>query len=137
MLVDNTATDWGNGLDDGKAVQFWRDPIVLDYGPLGSEVSVGTAVTTTWSITMTAGSEFEVVGPDGPVAGTFTLSNDSHSLTFTPDAELDFSTTYTVTVEGLVGSSAVGAESGTQQVPVEWQFTTEPFTMWFPVIFKN
>ena len=137
MLVDNTATDWGNGPDDGKAVQTWRDPIVLDYGPVGTEVSVGTAVTTSWSITMSAGSEFEVVGPDGPVTGTFALSNNSRDLTFMPDEALDFSTTYTVTVAGLVGSSASGAESGTQQVPVAWQFTTEKWRLWLPIIFKN
>lgn len=137
MLVDNTATDWGNGSDDGKAVETWRDPIVLDYGPMGTEVEVGTAVTTTWSITMTASAEFEVVGPDGLVTGTFALSNNSHDLTFIPDEALDYATTYTVTVEGLVGSSAAGAESGVQQVPVEWQFTTEPFMLWYPVMFKN
>jgi hypothetical protein len=25
QLVDNTATDWGNGPDDNKAVQAWVD----------------------------------------------------------------------------------------------------------------
>ena len=29
QLVDDTATDWGTGSDDHKAVQYWRDPLVV------------------------------------------------------------------------------------------------------------
>jgi glycosidase len=29
QLVDDTATDWGSGSDDHKAVQYWRDPLVV------------------------------------------------------------------------------------------------------------
>ncbi|MCP5012111.1 MAG: alpha-amylase, partial [Aestuariibacter sp.] len=34
QLVDLTATDWGNGSDDEKAVQLWRDPIVTSHTPV-------------------------------------------------------------------------------------------------------
>ena len=29
QLVDDTATDYGSGSDDHKAVQYWRDPLVV------------------------------------------------------------------------------------------------------------
>jgi len=49
-LVDNTATDWGNGADDNKAVQFWRDPLVASTSPAtGASGTPPTSVTATFS----------------------------------------------------------------------------------------
>src|SRR5690606_586094 len=72
QLVDLTATDWGNGADDTKAVQLWRDPIVTAVSPANGavDVAVDTAVTLTWSLPMDAGTDFEVSGPSGVVSGT-------------------------------------------------------------------
>lgn len=125
MLVDDTATDWGNGPDDRKAVQFWRDPIVIDYGPTGTNIGLEPEITVTWSISMVAGTDFTVSGPAGVVAGTFSNDGVTKMTTFVPDAPLAYATTYTVTVAGEQGTSAPGAESGTQQVPVVFTFTTE------------
>jgi glycosidase len=129
QLVDNTATDWGNGADDEKAVRFWRDPIVVDYAPTGTSVPVNTQITVTWSITMEADTDFEVVGPDGPVSGTFAYDNSSWTVTFTPEADLDSGTFYTVTVAGAQSVGVPGGDAGTQQVPVTWTFLTTPETI--------
>ncbi len=129
QLVDNTATDWGNGPDDEKAVQFWRDPIVVDYAPTGSNVPVNTAITVTWSITMQTDTDFDVVGPAGPISGVFVYDSSTWAVTFTPDAALATGTTYTVTVAGAMSVGVPGGDTGVQQVPVQWAFTTVPEQM--------
>ncbi|MCL4264667.1 MAG: PKD domain-containing protein [Anaerolineae bacterium] len=126
QLVDNTATDWGNGADDEKAVRFWRDPIVVDYAPTGTDVPVNTAITVTWSITMQVDTDFEVIGPSGPVAGTFVYNNDDWTVTFTPNTDLDTGAFYTVTVAGAQSVGVPGGDSGVQQFPVTWTFLTAP-----------
>jgi hypothetical protein len=44
--------------------------------------------------------------------------------TFTPDALLAPGTTYTVLVSGAASVGVPGGDSGVQQVPVTWDFTT-------------
>jgi hypothetical protein len=120
MLVDLTATDWGNGPDDTKAVRYWRDPIVVAYEPVADavDVSVNTAVTVTWSFTMNTATDFTVLGPTGAVAGTF-VTNISTTV-FTPDEPLFGGSLYQVTV---AGESTAGGD--VQQVPASWSFITE------------
>jgi hypothetical protein len=123
MTIDNTATDWGTGADSDKAVQNWRDPLVAGHTPTADavDVPVGTTVVVEWSKAMGASTSFSVTGPglDGAVAGSFALSNSDTSVTFTPSAPLEYSTTYNVVVSG---QTAVGGD--VQQVPVAYSFTT-------------
>ncbi|MCA9933056.1 MAG: Ig-like domain-containing protein, partial [Anaerolineales bacterium] len=131
QLVDDTATDWGTGADIHKAVQFWRDPIVVDYAPAAgaTAVSLDTAISVTWSITMTADTDFVVTGPAGVVSCTFANDDLTWTTVFTPDAPLEAAGTYTVTVAGQQTNGVPGGDSGVQQVPVTWQFTTAPITI--------
>ncbi|MCC6604270.1 MAG: alpha amylase N-terminal ig-like domain-containing protein [Anaerolineae bacterium] len=123
QLVDLTATDWGNGADDTKAVQLWRDPIVMAVSPADGavDVAVDTAVALTWSLPMDAGTDFEVSGPSGVVSGTFSADTTNQIITFTPDAPLAQSTTYTVLATGQVsngnGQQAVSQTSFTTVAP--------------------
>jgi len=125
QLVDNTATDWGNGPDDSKAVQLWRDPIVTAYSPVDGAVDVefDTLVTVSWSLPMDAGTSFEVSGPDGLVPGSFSYDAATDTTTFTPDQPLAPETTYTVTVAAQVSNGNF------QQVPVIFSFATRPLTV--------
>lgn len=126
QLVDNTATDWGTGPDSQKAVQFWRDPLVVAVSPADGavDVPVDTAVTVTFSIPMQPNTTFVVEGPAGPVAGTFAYDNVTQTVTFTPDAALTEGTMYTVTVAGAVSVGVPGGDSGVLQAPVVFSFTT-------------
>ena len=120
QLVDLTATDWGTGPDDTKAVQLWRDPIVTAVSPADGATGVvpDTAVSLTWSLPMDAGTSFDVSSPSGSVSGTFSADATNQIITFTPDAPLAPGTTYTVTAAGAVSNGNV------QQASAVFSFTT-------------
>jgi hypothetical protein len=131
MLVDLTATDWGNGADDTKAVRFWRDPIVVDYAPAdgATDVPTSTPVVVEWPVPMEPDTDFVVEGPGGPVAGTFAYDESAWPdgntvVTFTPAAPLAGNTEYTVTVAGAQSVGVPNGDAGAQQSPVTWTFTT-------------
>jgi hypothetical protein len=130
QLVDNTATDWGVGPDSEQAVQYWRDPIVVDISPADGvvDVALDTAVTTTWSVPMEPDTTFVVEGPEGVVTGAFVYDDVAQTVTFTPNAALADGTTYTVTVSGAVSVGVPGGDSGVLQTPVVWRFTTHVIT---------
>lgn len=72
---------------------------------------------------MQASTTFSVSGPGGAVAGSFAMSNDDKTVTFTPSADLDEGTDYTVSV---AGKQSAGGDN--QQVNVSFSFTTEDTT---------
>jgi glycosidase len=121
MTIDNTATDWGTGPDSDKAVQLWRDPLVVSHSPLdgATDIAVDTTIVVNWSEAMASGSDFSVSGPGGDVAGTFALSNSNTTVTFTPDDPLDNSTEYDV-----MASTETDAGGDVQQVAASFSFTT-------------
>ncbi|MDX1665039.1 MAG: alpha amylase N-terminal ig-like domain-containing protein [Candidatus Promineifilaceae bacterium] len=123
QLVDNTATDWGVGPDDEKAVRYWVDPLVESFYPPedAQGVSRDTVISVTWSISMATDTDFEVAGPTGAVAGTFTQDATTNTTIFVPDAPLAATEMYTVVVDGEVAMNG-----GKQQHPVEWSFVTGP-----------
>lgn len=125
QLVDLTATDWGTGADETKAVQLWRDPIVTASEPVDGAIDVAleTAVSLTWSLPMDAGTSFDMSGPDGSVSGTFAADASNQIITFTPDAPLAAATTYTAAATGQVSNGNV------QQVAVAYSFTTRALTI--------
>src|SRR5690606_20705417 len=129
MLVDNTGTAWDDGNDDVDAVQYWRDPLVVEVYPEPGATDVpveGTTISVTWSIPMAPGSNFEVTGPNGdPVDGTFSYDETTLTTVFTPAGPLAPASIYTVTVEGQISVGVPNGDSGVQQVPYTWTFTTE------------
>ena len=73
---------------------------------------------------MTADTMFTVNGPDGTVSGTFSYDADAWMVTFAPDLELALGSVYTVSVAGQTTPGVPGGDTGVQQVPVTWSFTT-------------
>ena len=96
-------------------------------------VAVGTAVTTTFSEALQAGTvALSLTGPGGAaVTGATSYNATTRTATFTPAAALGGTTTYTATVSGAKDVA------GNTMSPVTWAFTTAappssgcPCTLW-------
>jgi hypothetical protein len=100
-------------------------PTVTDKSPLAgaTNVSIGTAVTATFSEAVAPGSvttaSFLLTGT-GPVAGTVSLNGTT--ATFTPSSSLAYGTTYTARITTAVQDLA-GNHLASEQI---WSFTTPP-----------
>jgi len=119
QLVDDTATNWGTGSDTHKAVQAWRDPLVVSTSTSATSVRANFAA----NIQTPAGGDFSssiVVTKGGSaVAGTVAPSG-SKALVWTPGAPLTAGT-YTVTVSNV--RSDLGGDSVIMQAPYVFTFT--------------
>lgn len=121
QLVDNTATDWGNGPDEQKAVQYWRDPLVASTSASASQVTVNFSR----GIQPLADADFSsaiVVKSNGsPVTGSVSpLSGVTTMLTWTPGVPLSQGT-YEVAVFNL--QSSVDGDHVPMQQPYVFTFT--------------
>ncbi|HBX69273.1 MAG TPA: hypothetical protein DEH25_07790, partial [Chloroflexi bacterium] len=132
MLVDDTATDWGTGSDDRKAVQYWRDPYVITVDPADgiTGVPVSTTVSLEWSQPMPVDTDFVVSGPSGVVSGTFGYDNLSYTVVFTPTEALEYGA-YAVSASGLKDT-----DGDSQQVPFSSNFGVG-YVLYMPLIFKD
>jgi glycosidase len=130
MLVDNTGTNWEDDDDHVDAVRYWRDPLVVDVYPEpgATEVPIrGTTIRVTWSVPMAPGTGFEVINPQGrAVAGTFGYDDATMTTIFTPAHPLAPVGTYSVTVRDQISVGVPGGDSGLQQAPFIWAFSTHP-----------
>ena len=116
QLVDDTSTDWaGPGVDDDKAVQYWRDPLVKGVTGTASSVAVAferavlpTGADYSTSVVVTAAGS-PVAGSVAPTAGS------TASLTWTPSTPLP-SGTYTVAVQNVRSDVS-------DSVPIQATFT--------------
>ena len=118
QLVDDTSTDWGTGPDDHKAVQSWRDPLVVTATGGAS----GAVVTFERNIQPEAADySTSVVVKLGAttIAGTVAESSDG-VLTWTPSSALAAGT-YDVTVFHV--KSDLGGDSVSMQAPYLFSFT--------------
>lgn len=92
--------------------------------PEATGVAVGSAVTATFSEPLAPatvnGTTFTLTGPSGVVAGTVSYSGGV--ATFTPDAALSYSSTYTATL----GTGLTDLAGNHLAAQVAWNFTTEP-----------
>jgi acid phosphatase type 7 len=103
----------------------------------GSDVAIGSNVTATFSEVMDEASvetpgNFTLTKPDGPDVGSdpdpvtatsVVYDSNSKTVTFDPNANLDYSTTYTATVKG--GANGVKDAAGNPLSADEvWTFTT-------------
>jgi glycosidase len=116
QLVDNTATDWGNGADDTKAVQAWRDPLVATATGNASNVAVNFAQNIQ---TGSVANTITVTLNGNAVTGTV-AANGSKTLVWTPGAPLGPGT-YTVTVNNV--KSDLAGDSVPMQAPYTFTFT--------------
>src|SRR5215207_937055 len=105
----------------------------------GEDVPIGSNVTATFSESMDEASvealgNFTLTKPDGPDAGldpdpvtatSVVYDSNSKTVTFDPNGNLDYSTTYTATVKG--GADGVKDAAGNPLSADEvWTFTTAP-----------
>jgi hypothetical protein len=125
QLVDDTATDWGNGSDDNKAVQYWRDPLVAATSPAaGASGSSPATVTATFSrdIQPLQGGDYStsvVVQVNGTTVAGSVASPDNVTLVWTPAAPLAAGT-YQVTVFNV--RSSLSGDSVPMQAPYVFSF---------------
>ncbi len=126
QLVDNTATDWGNGADDNKAVQYWRDPLVVSTNPTaGSSGGALAGVTAAFSrpIQPLQGGDFSssiVVESSGAAIAGSVSAPDNMTLIWTPNTPLGTGA-YQVTIFNL--RSDLGGDSVSMQAPYVFNFT--------------
>lgn len=113
------------GLDGTQGESFtvanWRDPIVVNHFPVdgASNQPIDASISASWSQAMGVGTDFQVVGPDGPISGVFTYYVNTYTYVFSPTHLLSLGVTYTVTV---AGQTDAGGDS--QQVSDQFNFDT-------------
>jgi len=92
-------------------------PTVTDNTPTGTDIPVTTVITVTFDESMNTSSVEDAFSTNPLVAGTFGWDGDM--MTFTPSADLAYSTTYDVTI-------GTGAEdlAGNPLETYIWDFTT-------------
>ncbi len=100
-------------------------PEVAGFSPQNDDVDVpvGTLITVTFSKAVAAGTvtaDTLTVDNGGPVTGTVSVAGNRKSATFTPDADLEYETEYTVTA-----TDGIEDKAGNALVPAEASFTTE------------
>jgi glycosidase len=118
MLVDDTATDWGGeGPDDRRGVQAWRDPLVAAAAPAPGSSGPVESVSVEFTILVTAGDPNTVItvadAAGNAVEGTVT-SSDGKTFVFTPAAPLPAGD-YTVTAFNV-------AQTTPMVNPYQWEF---------------
>lgn len=117
QLVDDTATDWGTGPDEDKAVRFWRDPLVVS----ASGGASGVTVTFERNVQPQAAdysSSVVVKLAGSTVAGSVAETSDG-VLAWTPSAALGAGT-YEVTVFNV--RSDLAGDSVPMQAPYTFSF---------------
>lgn len=89
--------------------------------PGATNISIGTAVTVTFSESVQSGTISLVLkdAANNSVAGTLAYNDTTRTATFTPTAALSPSTTYTATVSG-----AKDQAGNAMTAPASWSFTT-------------
>jgi hypothetical protein len=119
MLVEDTATNWGApGVpDDHKAIQYWRDPVVVSTALTGGALTIQfqrdiqpTGADYSGSVT--------VHGPSGDVAGTVAETTPG-TLVWTPSSPLPAGS-YTGTVSAVNSTGPGGVPI---RVPYTFSFT--------------
>jgi methionine-rich copper-binding protein CopC len=109
-------------LGDTVSVSDFTAPTVASTSPASDEtdVAVDTVVTATFSEAMDEStittSSFSLDG----VSGSVSYNSGSYTATFTPDADLDYNTTYTATLTTAITDAAGNPLGATYS----WSFTT-------------
>jgi flagellar hook assembly protein FlgD len=94
-------------------------PTVTANTPTGTDVSISTTITATFSEAMNQTSAEAAFSISPAINGSLGWDNDT--MTFTPDADLAYSTTYDVTI----GTGAEDLVGNALEADFVWNFTTE------------
>jgi len=121
LTVTNETTGLsGNNRTETIVVSSGDDttaPTVTAKTPTGTDVSVSTAISVTFSEAMNKTSVEDAFSIN-PVAGS--VSWDGNMMTFTPDSNLAYDTTYNVTI----GTGAEDLAGNPLEAEFVWNFTT-------------
>ena len=100
-------------------------PTVLSVSPVDTtmNVSIDTKIAATFSEAMANTTQFTVTKP-GPVTVAGTWAYAGSTVTFTPNANLDYSTLYTVTITGVGVNGAKDLALNSLAAIYTWSFTT-------------
>ncbi len=133
-LADLTFTvDYGTtGLFTANyTVLNWRDPIVTGHSPLDGAVDLDPSgqIQVTFSQAMNPANTFAVKLGADVVPGTFSYDAATYTFTFTPTEPWWYTSTYNVTVSGMVD-----AGGDVQQEPTSFSFSTIPMKIYLPLI---
>jgi hypothetical protein len=137
-ITINYGADGHMAIND--TVYNWRDPLVIDQGPLPGATGVAHAavITTTWSrpIDPTSLTGIGVSTANEPLAGAtdFISSTAGYLTVFTPTLLLPGATVTVTLGAAIKGSDNEGA---TLQVPVVWSFDVAKYIVRFVQVFKN
>lgn len=93
-------------------------PTMTAHSPTGTSVPTDTIITATFSKAMNTSSTESALSISPSVSGSF--SWDENKMIFTPDSDLDYETTYTVTIS----TEAKDLADNNLEYPFSWQFTT-------------
>jgi len=126
VTIDTTARDLENEFIESKfSWQFTTEeaiaptpPTVIYKSPTGTNVPVDTTITITFSELMDTSSVEAAFLISPSVAGT--ISWNEATVTFTPDANLEYNTQYSVTIN----TNAKDQENELMESEFQWQFTT-------------
>ena len=124
-----------------RVIYNWDDPIVIDFSPKGTKVIPYKTVTITWNQSMPSNTTFSVfdIGSAGtsartPVAGTYLYDAENNSVTFTANAFLKTMCHYQVEVLDKLDSKTPAIA---QQTVTRWNFMTDKWRSFSPMIFKQ
>ncbi len=115
------------------SVANWKDVLLVSVTPADGAASaaVSSNIVATFNKTISGASTFTVEdSANVAVAGAFSLSGDSLSLTFDPSADLAHDETYDVSI----GAGIAAAGAGTREFVDDTSFTTAPLLV--PVTFN-
>jgi hypothetical protein len=93
-------------------------PTIVDHAPTGVNVPVTTTITVTFSEPMDKLSAQNAFSISPTMPGSFSWSGNT--MIFTPDSDLEYDTTYAVTVD----TGAMDLAANHMNAPYSWQFTT-------------
>ena len=99
-------------------------PTITAHSPTGTDVFVGTPITATFSEAMNKSSVQNAFSVSPSVTGSF--SWNGNKMVFTPDSNLDYDTSYTVTIS----TSAEDLAENNLETEYNWQFTTITTGVW-------
>ena len=118
-------------IDNVKLGNVVDTPEITGKSPTGTNVPVTARITLNFSEAMDNASVESAFSTSPNTTGSFSWSGNN--MTFTPDSNLAYSTTYNVTV----GTGARNLATITMSAPYEWNFTTMDQDLIPPTVVVN
>ena len=118
-------------IDNVKLGNVVDTPEITGKSPTGTNVPVTARITLNFSEAMDNASVESAFSTSPNMTGSFSWSGNN--MTFTPDSNLAYSTTYNVTV----GTGARNLATITMSAPYEWNFTTMDQDLIPPTVVVN